>query len=88
MKTCFKKGEKSYRYAIKNSLIQKGKNSIKEYLDIIHSQFINNINYLHFLYNQFEPNFPDYIAYCFEKITDINEQKGIQKKEMESLKII
>ena len=85
METCFKKGEKSYRCAIKNSLIQIGKNSIKEYLDIIHSQLINNINYFHYLHNQFEPNFPDYIAYCFEKITDINEQKGIQKEEIESL---
>ena len=85
MKTCFKKGEKSYRYAIKNSLVQIGKNSIKEYLDTIHSQLINNLNYFNYLYNQFEPNFPDYIAYCFEKITDINEQKGIQNEELDSL---
>ena len=85
MKTCFKKGEKSYKYAIKNSLIQIGKNSIKEYLEIIHSQLINDINYFHYLYNQFEPNFPDYIAYCFEKITDIYEEKGIQKEELENL---
>ena len=85
METCFKKGEKSYRYAIKNSLIQIGKNSIKEYLDIIHSKLVNNLEYFNYLYNQFEPNFPDYIAYCFEKITDINEQKGIQKEEIESL---
>ena len=85
METCFKKAEKSYRYVIKNSLIQIGKISIKEYLDIIHSQLINNIDYFHYLYNQFEPNFPDYIAYCFEKITDINGQKGIQKEEIEKL---
>ena len=85
MKTCFKKGEQSYRYAIKNSLTQIGKNSIKEYLDIIHSKLVNNLDYFNYLYNQFEPNFPDYIAYCFEKITDINEQKGIQNEELESL---
>ena len=85
METCFKKGEKSYRCAIKNSLIQIGKNSIKEYLDIIHSKLVNNLDLFNYLYNQFEPNFPDYIAYCFEKITDINEQKGIQDEELESL---
>jgi adenylate kinase family enzyme len=85
MKTCFKKGEKSYRYAIKNSLIQIGKNSIKEYLDIIHSKLVNNLNNFNYLYNQFEPNFPNYIAYCFEKITDINEQKGIQDEELEGV---
>ena len=85
MKTCFKKGEQSYRYAIKNSLTQIGKNSIKEYLDIIHSKLVNNLDYFNYLYNQFEPNFPDYIAYCFEKITDINEQKGIQNEELENL---
>jgi len=85
METCFKKGEKSYRCAIKNSLIQIGKNSIKEYLDIIHSKLVNNLDLFNYLYNQFEPNFPDYIAYCFEKITDINDQKGIQDEELESL---
>ena len=45
METCFKKGEKPYRCAIKNSLIQIGKNSIKEYLDIIHSKLENNLDY-------------------------------------------
>ena len=30
MSTCFKKGEKSYRIAIKNALIQIGKNKIRE----------------------------------------------------------
>ena len=68
-------------------MVQISKNSIKEYLDAIHSQLIiDDINYFNYLYNQFEPNFPDYIAFCFERITDINEQKGIQEEELESLK--
>ena len=85
MKTCFQKGEHSYRFAIKNSLIQIGKRSIKEYLDNMHSQLVNNINYFHYLYQQFDPNFSDYIAFCFQKITDINRQKGITKKELARL---
>ena len=85
MKTCFQKGEHSYRFAIKNSLIQIGKRSIKEYLDNMHSQLVNNINYFHYLYQQFEPNFFDYIAFCFQKITDIDKQKGITKKELAKL---
>ena len=86
MLTCFNKGEQSYRFAIKNSLVQIGKNSIKEYIDVIHSKLINNIDYFHYLYQQFEPNFIDYISFCFEKITDIDKQKGIRKKDINRLK--
>ena len=85
MLTCFNKGEQSYRFAIKNSLVQIGKNSIKEYIDVIHSKFINNIDYFHYLYQQFDPNFIDYISFCFEKITDIDKQKGIRKKDINRL---
>ena len=35
------------------------------FLNKIHNKLIDLFNYL---YNQFEPNFPDYIAYCFEII--------------------
>ena len=85
MLTCFNKGEQSYRFAIKNSLVQIGKNSIKEYIDVIHSKLINNIDYFHYLYQQFDPNFIDYISFCFEKITDIDKQKGIRKKDINRL---
>ena len=85
MSTCFKKGEQSYRFAIKNSLVQIGKNSIKEYIDIMHSKLVNNIDYFHYLYQQFDPNFMNYIAFCFEKITDIDKQKGIRKRELNKL---
>ena len=85
MTTCFNKGEKSYRIAIKNSLIQIGKNKIKEYLDYICDQLANNLNYYFYLSQEFEPNFNNYIAYCFEKISDVEKQIGITKDETESL---
>ena len=85
MTTCFNKGEKSYRIAIKNSLIQIGKNKIKEYLDDICDQLANNLNYFFYLSQAFEPNFPNYIAYCFEKISDVEKQRGITNDEVESL---
>ena len=85
MSTCIKKGEKSYRYAIKSSLIQIGKNSIKEYMENMYKKLTNN-NYFNYLAEKYEPNFSDYISFCFYKMTDIDEQKGISKKELQILK--
>ena len=85
MKTCFRKGEQSYRCAIKNSLIQIGINTIKEYLKKIDKQLKNNDDYSKYLSQQFSPNFSDFISFCFEKMTDIDEQKEITKKESEKL---
>ena len=86
MNTCFNKGKQSYIFAIKNSLIQIGKNMIKDYLQIIANRLVNNLDYFNYLHLQFEPNFSDYLAYCFEKITDINEQIGIKEEELKKLK--
>ena len=55
MSTCIKKGEKSYRYAIKSSLIQIGKNSIKEYMENMYEKLTNN-NYFNYLAEKYEPN--------------------------------
>ena len=85
MNTCFKKGEKSYRFAIKNSLIQIGQKAIQEYLDKISAQMLQNYDYINYLILQFEPNFTDYIAYCFERLTDIYEQIGIKNEELNRL---
>ena len=85
MNICFKKGEKSYRFAIKNSLIQIGKKAIQEYLDTISNKILNNYVYFDYLCLKFEPNFINYIAFCFEKITDIYEQKGIKDEECNNL---
>ena len=85
MTNCFEKGKKSYRIAIKNSLIQIAKNTIKDYINDICNQLSNNLNYYFYLNQDFEPNFSNYISYCFEKITDIDNQEGINNNEMEDL---
>ena len=78
MSICFKKGEKSYKIAIKNSLKQIAK-------DI----FINNIqhgaNELYFMSNtyeiflgqNFQPNFSDFITFIFQKITNAEKYTDI-----------
>ena len=85
MRICFTKGEKSYKIAMKNSLIQIGKNKIKDYINNISDKLSNNENYYFYLSQQFEPHFQNYISYCFEKITDVEKQEGITNKEIESL---
>ena len=85
MRICFTKGEKSYKIAIKNSLIQIGKNKIKEYINNICDKLANNENYYFYLNQQFEPHFLNYISYCFEKITDVEKQEGISNNELENL---
>ena len=75
---CYKKGEKSYKIAIKNSLIQIGQNSLKEYVKNIYSNIVNNIDNFVYLNKEFDPDFYNYIAYCFEKIADIENQVGIE----------
>ena len=85
MSTCFKKGEKSYRIAIKNALIQIGKNKIRDYINDVSNKLANNLNYYFYLTQQFEPHFPNYISYCFERITDVEKMEGINNDDMESL---
>ena len=83
---CFKKGENLYKYSIKNLLIENYKIKIKEYLDNICSDILNNNDYFKYLNQQFEPNFSDFIAFCLEKIIDINEQKGIKNGDLNKIK--
>ena len=83
---CFKKGENLYKYKIRNLLIEYYKIKIKEYLDNICSDILNNNDYSKYLNQQFEPNFSDLIAYSFEKIIDINEQKGINNEDLNKIK--
>ena len=79
--TCYKKGKQSYKIAMKNSLIQIGQNSLKKYVTNIFSIISNKIDYFINLNKEFESDFYYYIAYCFEKITDIENQVGIELKE-------
>ena len=83
---CFKKGENLYKYKIRNLLIEYYKIKIKEYLDNICSDILNNNDYFKYLNRQFEPNFSDLIAYSLEKIIDINEQKGINNEDLNKIK--
>ena len=82
---CYIKGQKVYKIALKNSLIQIAKNSIYKFVNEISIKIANYINYFFYLQINYEPNFSDYIAYCFEKITDIDFQKGINIKELDKL---
>ena len=82
---CYAKGEKVYKIALKNSLVQIAKNSMCKYVNEISIRIANYVNYFHYLKINYEPNFTDYIAYCFEKITDIYNQNGIHVYELDKL---
>lgn len=88
MNTCYKKGEKSYKIAIKNSLLQIAKNSLVQYIETISYQISNNVNFFIHSEQNFEPNFSNFIAYIFEKLSDIEEQKGFNNYELYSLENI
>jgi len=85
MSNCFNRGEKAYRFAIKNSLIQISKNAILTYIDNVSTQLKDNQDFFSYLNQEFESNFSYYLAYIFEKITDVENQEGINQNEMESL---
>ena len=85
MSTCFIKCEKSYRILIKSTLIQICKNKIRDYINNISEQLANNLKYYYYLNQKFEPNFSNYISYCFEKLTDVEKQEGISNNEINSL---
>ena len=63
---CYAKGEKVYKIALKNSLIQIAKNSMCKYVNEISIRIANYVNYFHYLKINYEPNFTDYIAYCLK----------------------
>ena len=83
--TIYKKGEKAYKIAIKNSLIQIAKNSIIEYTNNIAANIANNLNFFRFLQYNYENNFSEYIAYCFEKMTNIENLNEINFCELDDL---
>jgi len=79
---CYKKGEKSYKIAIKNSLIEIAKNQFYNYINNVYNLLVNEINFFTYLSKRLEPNFSDFISFTFEKITDVENQKGIEKEEL------
>ena len=88
VETCYKKGEKSYKIAIKNSLVEIAKNSFYSYIQKISESLFNNINFYLYLSQKFDPNFSDFISYSFEKLTDIENQEGINENELKNLEVI
>ena len=83
--TCHQKGEKSYSIAIKNSLIEIAKNHFLEYIRKVKDLLLNEINFYLYLSKKFEPNFSDFISFVFERITDVENQKGIKENELSQL---
>ena len=68
---CYKKGEQSYKIALKNSLIQIAHKNLKQYIEIKSDEYKNNIELYLYLEEKFEPNFSNFIAYIFENITNV-----------------
>ena len=85
VETCYKKGEKSYKIAIKNSLVEIAKNSFYNYIREISNSLVNNINFFLYLSQKFDPNFLDFISFCFDKFSDIENQSGLNEKELKDL---
>ena len=83
---CYKKGEQSYKIAIKNSLIQIAEEYFKNNIKNISKEIENDTNnILLFLEQNFEPNFPDFIAFLFEKITYVENYKNIKINNSDKL---
>ena len=85
MSTCYKKGEKSYKIAIKNSLVEIAKNTFYKYIQNVVKYLSDDINFYLYLAKKFEPNFTDFISYSFEKFTDIVNKEGVKENELQKL---
>ena len=86
MSICYKKGLKSYKIAIKNSLTQIAKDYLLNNNKNISKEIENDKNILSFLEQNFDPNFIDFIAFLFEKITDVDNYKNIKSNNSNKLK--
>ena len=87
IQTCYNKGEQSYKIAIQNSLVEIAKKSFYNYIQKISDALGNNINFFSYLSKKFEPNLSNFIGYSFEKLTDIENQAGINESELKKLEI-
>ena len=76
---CYKKGEKSYKIAIKNSLIEIAKNYFINNINNIVNEFYSMSKQLEkFLGQKFEQNFQYFISLLFEKITNVDNYINIK----------
>ncbi len=79
--TCYKKCKQSYKCSIKNSLIQIGKDYFENYIKEISNEILVNI--FSFSEKKFDPNFSNFIAYAFNKITNVNNNEDNKINELE-----
>jgi len=79
--TCYKKCEQSYKYSIKNSLIQIGKDYFDNYIKEISNEIL--VNMFSFSEKKFDPNFANFIGYTFNKITNVNKYEDNKINELE-----
>ena len=82
---CYKKGEQSYKIAIKNSLKQIAKKYLLNNVENISKEIENNSNLFSFLRKKFDPNFSKFISFLFEKLTNVENFKNIQDSNLHSL---
>ena len=76
---CYKKGEKSYKIAIKNSLIEIAKNYFINNINNIVNEFYLMSNQLDLFFGQnFNQNFKNFIFLLFERLTNANNYKNIK----------
>jgi len=76
---CYKKGEKSYKIAIKNSLIEIAKNYFINNINNIVKEFYLMSNQLaNFLGQNFDKNFQNFISLLFEKLTNFDNYTDIK----------
>ena len=74
---CYKKGEKSYKIAIKNSLIEIAKNYFINNINTIVNEFYLMSKQLElFLGQNFDQNFQGFISFLFEKLTNVDNYKN------------
>ena len=84
LEACFKKGKISYKVAIENSLVEITKNILNNYVNNIAENLLKKNELRFYVSEKFEPNFRDFIAYVFDKITNFenyinnNKLNGIQ----------
>ena len=76
---CYKKGEKSYKIAIKNSLIEIAKNYFINNINNIVNEFYLMSKQLDLFFGQnFNQNFKNFIFLLFERLTNANNYKNIK----------
>ena len=79
---CYKKGEKCYKIAIKNSLIQIAEECCLKNIKRVSDKMKKDKNlFLLFLSQNFDPNFNNFMAYIFEKMANVEKFEDLNNIE-------